>query len=70
MPSSFVRRLVQKSDVEGEVVIDLTDRLAPYRGSDVRPVNRKKPLLPEIQEPEVWTPLDLDFLFKAPRPTH
>lgn len=69
MSSSFMRRLVPEQEVEDDTVIDLTDRLAPYRGAVVRPVRRTTPLLEETSDPELWTPLDLDFLFGASRPS-
>jgi hypothetical protein len=45
-------------------VIDLRDRLAPYSGSALRPVEHETATPPEEAEP-VWTPLDLGVLYQT-----
>ena len=45
-------------------VIDLRDRLAPYNGSALRPVEHETATASEEAEP-VWTPLDLGALFQT-----
>jgi hypothetical protein len=46
-------------------VIDLRDRLSPYEGSALRPMEREARDASEEVEPPVWTPLDLGSLFQT-----
>jgi len=46
-------------------VIDLRDRLSPYEGSALRPVEREPGDASEEVEPPVWTPLDLGALYQT-----
>jgi hypothetical protein len=46
-------------------VIDLRDRLSPYDGSALRPVEREAASASDQAEQPVWTPLDLGVLYET-----
>lgn len=46
-------------------VIDLTDRLAPYDDSALRPMERRARAPSVSAEPKVWTPLEFDFPYRT-----
>ena len=64
----MARRHDDRHDRHDDEVIDLRDRLAPYDGSALRPVEREAPQSPEEAEHEVWTPLDLGVLYQPVQP--
>lgn len=50
---------------DADEVIDLTDRLAPYEHSALRPREAAAPAAPPSVEPPLWTPLEFDFPYEA-----
>lgn len=62
MPRLLKRRQAQHLADDEDIVIDLTDRLAPYHGAAIRPSKSVVSPLPVVDEPLLWIPLNLDFL--------
>jgi hypothetical protein len=54
-----------KPATEADEVIDLTERLAPYYGSDVRPKPQDAPQALVDVDAAVWTPMDFGPLYQT-----
>jgi len=57
-------QLAKRRPADDEV-IDLTERLAPYEDSALRPIEPKAPAPTVVAEPSVWKPLEFDIGFQT-----
>jgi len=57
-------QLAKRRPADDEV-IDLTERLAPYQDSALRPIEPKAPAPTVVAEPSVWKPLEFDIAFQT-----